>query len=182
MIDERALGGLKLKAHRTFLHLGNAHPCLYNDEFEELGIRILLHPPSWPNLAPCDLWLFGYLQQCLKGQSFNNHMALQTEMSKFLMSIEVWTFVRVFTEWKRRLRPWVEQGGDYLSMGRFALLLLKLSGISVKVKGISTLPIRRGTHLPLPQNTLKKHLINTMVFQVRSIHIPTHPHLPACAH
>jgi hypothetical protein len=64
-------------------------------------------------------------------------MALQADVSDVLMSIEVETFVRVFTEWKRRSRQCLEQGGDYLSISRFALLFLKLSGILLQVKGLA---------------------------------------------
>jgi histone-lysine N-methyltransferase SETMAR len=114
IVDDRALRRPRLKARGTFLHLDNARPHLCNDAFEDLGIKRLPHPPYSPDLAPCDFWLFGYLKQCLEGQSFDSPIALQAAVSEILMSIEVGTFVRVFTEWKRRLLQCIEQGGDYL--------------------------------------------------------------------
>jgi histone-lysine N-methyltransferase SETMAR len=109
-----ALGCPNLKARGTFLHLDNARRHLCNNEFEVLGIKRLPHPPYSPVLAPYDFWRFGYLQQYLKEQSFDNRTALQSDMSKLLMSIEGGIFVRVFTEWKRRLQQCVEQGRYYL--------------------------------------------------------------------
>jgi hypothetical protein len=114
IIDNRALGRPKLKARGIFLYLDSARPHLCNDEFEELEIRRLLHPPYSLDLASCNFWIFGHLKQCVKGQSFDNPMAFQAEVSEILISIEVGTFVRVFTEWKWLLRQCVEQGGNYL--------------------------------------------------------------------
>jgi hypothetical protein len=57
-------------------------------------------------------------------------MALQGEMSDILMSIEVRTFMRVFTEWKPLLRQCIEWRGDYLWAGRFVLLFLIFSNFA----------------------------------------------------
>jgi hypothetical protein len=51
-------------------------------------------------------------------------MAMQAEVSEILMLIEVETFMKVFIEWKWRLRRCIEQGGDYSDDGyrRFPLI------------------------------------------------------------
>jgi hypothetical protein len=104
IIDDRTLHRSKLKACRPFLYLDNPRPHFCSDEFEELWMRRLLQPPYSADLAPCDVWLFGYLKHCVEGQSFDNPMTLQAEKSEIVMSIEVGTFMRVFTEWTPRLR------------------------------------------------------------------------------
>jgi hypothetical protein len=98
IIDGTALGRPKLKAGGPFLPLDNAFPHLCNAKSEEPGIRKLFHSPYSRDLAPCDLWPFGYLQQCLEGQSFDNLMALQADMPEISLVIEVGTFVRMLTE------------------------------------------------------------------------------------
>jgi hypothetical protein len=81
--------------------------------FEELGVIRLLHPLYIQDLTPCDFWLFACLEHCLEGQSFDDPRALQAEVSEILMSIKVGTFVRVLTEWERRLPECAEQRGDH---------------------------------------------------------------------
>jgi hypothetical protein len=137
MIDDSTLSRPTLKARGMFLNLDNARPHLCNDTFKELWIGRRPHLPSSEDLAPCNFSLFRHHKQCLKGQSFDNPVALQIGGSEILMSIEVGTFVRVFTEWKRCLRQYIEEGGDSLEASRVALLFLKLSRSLLEAKGLT---------------------------------------------
>jgi histone-lysine N-methyltransferase SETMAR len=114
IVEHRARNRPTKRACGTFLHLDNARPHLAADEFEELGIRRLPHPPYSPDLAPCDFWLFAHLKQCLEGQFFDDDIQLRLAVSAILMAIDIDVFVRVFDEWKRRLQQCIDQGGDYL--------------------------------------------------------------------
>jgi hypothetical protein len=103
-IDRRVLGRPKWKACGTLLDFDDARPHLCNDESEVLGIRRIFHPSNSPDLALCHFWRSGDLEQGLEGQSFDDSMALRAGVSGILISMEV-GIVRIFTEWRPRLRP-----------------------------------------------------------------------------
>jgi hypothetical protein len=114
IVDDRALSRPKLKASGIFLHLDNAQPHLASDKYGTFGIKKLSYPPCGLNLAPCDFWLFGYLEHCHDGRFFGDDIALEGVVSEIAMSIEPDMFLRVFPEWKHRLQQCIDQGGDYL--------------------------------------------------------------------
>jgi histone-lysine N-methyltransferase SETMAR len=111
--EDRAQTRPKLKARRTFLHLDNARPHLTPEQYNDYGITRLPHPPYSPDLSPCDFWVFGYLNHCLAGRVCDDDVALKESVSEILMSIEPDVFIRVFKEWKDRLRQCIDQGGGY---------------------------------------------------------------------
>jgi hypothetical protein len=85
-----------------------------SDKYNKCGILKLLRPPSSPDLALCDFWLFGYLKHCLEGRFFDDDVALEGSMSEIPMSIEPDMFVRVFADWKHLLQQCIDQRGDHL--------------------------------------------------------------------
>jgi hypothetical protein len=103
-----------LKASRTFLHLENARPHLTSGKYDKFGIKGLPHPPDSPDLAPCDFWLFGYLEHCVEGWFFHDDIALEGAEPEILVSIKPDMFVRVFAEWKHWLQHYIDQAGDYI--------------------------------------------------------------------
>jgi hypothetical protein len=58
-------------------------------------------------------------------------------VSEVLMSIGPDMFMSVFAEWKRRLQPCSDQGGDYPSIWRIAWPFIKLSGTGPQANGLS---------------------------------------------
>jgi hypothetical protein len=115
---------------------------LASEKYDEYGIKRLPHPLYSPDLAPCDFSLFGYPKQSLEGQFFDDDLALEVAVSEILMSIEPDVFVRVFAEWKRRLQPCIDQGGDYRSTSRLALLFIRSLRIPPQANGLSAPPVR----------------------------------------
>jgi histone-lysine N-methyltransferase SETMAR len=112
--DNRAFGCSKVTASGPFLHFDNARPRLASDKYGMFGIERLSHPPYSPDMAPCDFWVFRYLNRCLEGLFFDDDIAPEGAVSGILMSMEHDMFVRVFVEWKHRLQQCVDHGGDYL--------------------------------------------------------------------
>jgi hypothetical protein len=47
----------------------------------------------------------------MDGRTYNDGMTLQSDMNDILESIKPEIFVRVFTEWQRRLQARIEGGG-----------------------------------------------------------------------
>jgi hypothetical protein len=46
------------------------------EKIKELGLILVLQPPYFPDLAPCDFFLFGYLKQHLE----EKHLTREDEM------------------------------------------------------------------------------------------------------
>jgi len=97
-----------------FLHIDNARPHLVQSKFDSMGIHRLPHPPYSPDIAPCDFWLFGYLKMKLEGMFFDTPAALLAEVEEILGDISITEWVKVFDEWKDRLKRCIDAEGEYL--------------------------------------------------------------------
>jgi hypothetical protein len=99
IVVDRALSRPKLKTSGTY---------------DTFGIKKLPHPLCSPELAQRDCWRLEYLKHCLEGHFFDDDIALEGAMSVILLSIEHEMLVRLFVEWKNRLRQSIGQRGDNL--------------------------------------------------------------------
>jgi hypothetical protein len=61
-------------------------------------MKSALRPPYSPNLAPSDFCLFGYVQKCLAGLSFEDADQLLAAVEGVLEGIEKVTLQTVFLE------------------------------------------------------------------------------------
>jgi hypothetical protein len=75
---------------------------------------IAVHPPSSPDLAPSDFYLFGHVQGLLRGESFETGGQLLLAVEGILSSLTKWTLTKVFLEWMKRLERCIETDGDYV--------------------------------------------------------------------
>jgi histone-lysine N-methyltransferase SETMAR len=60
---------------KLLVHADNARPHtakLSTQYFNENRMKSVLHPPSSPDLAPSDFYLFGHVKRCLAGLSFED--------------------------------------------------------------------------------------------------------------
>jgi hypothetical protein len=71
------------------------------------------HPPYSPDLAPSDFYLFGYVNICLAGPSFEDADQLFAAVKGVLEGIEKVTLQTVFLEWMDRLRKCIANNGEY---------------------------------------------------------------------
>jgi histone-lysine N-methyltransferase SETMAR len=75
------------------------HMSAASHEFvEENGMARAHHPPYSPDLAPSDFCLFGYMEHCLRGQSFEAADALFSASEVISLGIEQSTLDAVFVE------------------------------------------------------------------------------------
>jgi hypothetical protein len=67
--------GRKSHERRVMVHFGNA-PIHNTEEVQNyltnLGFKRMEHPPSSPDLAPCDFYLFGAMKENFSGQRFES--------------------------------------------------------------------------------------------------------------
>jgi len=83
------------------------------DIFVRENLVTLPHPPYSPDLAPSDLYLFGYIKHCLQGRSFDTENELISEIRVIMSKISKETLYSVYEQWIHRLESVIEHGGEY---------------------------------------------------------------------
>jgi hypothetical protein len=71
------------------------------------------HHPYSPDLAPSDLYLFGYVKRCLAGLSFEDADQVLAAVGRVLKGMEKMTLQAVFLEWMDRLRKYIAINEEY---------------------------------------------------------------------
>jgi hypothetical protein len=72
------------------------------------------YPPYSPDLAPSDFDLFGYVERCRTGLSFEDADQLLTAVEGVRKGIEEVTLQTVFLEWMDRLWKCIVTNGKYI--------------------------------------------------------------------
>jgi histone-lysine N-methyltransferase SETMAR len=57
-------------------------------EIEKLGRSRIQHPPYSPDISPCDFWLFGLLNETLKGNQYNDSKSISDAVLVTLAEIQ----------------------------------------------------------------------------------------------
>jgi hypothetical protein len=78
----------------------------------ENHIGRVAHPPSSPDLAPLDFWLFGHVKTSLVFQTFDKPEQQLEAITEFLNEIQPPEMVAVFSHWVERVRWVLEDNGD----------------------------------------------------------------------
>jgi hypothetical protein len=81
--------------------------------FNENRMQSVPHPPYPHDLAPSDLYLFGYVKRCLAGFSFEDADQLLAAVKDVLERIEKMNLQAVFLKWMDRFRKCIATNGDY---------------------------------------------------------------------
>jgi hypothetical protein len=71
------------------------------------------HSPCFPDPAPSDFYLFGYVKGCLAGLSFEDADQLLAPVEGILEGIDKLTLQAVFLEWMDRLRKCIAASVEY---------------------------------------------------------------------
>ena len=76
-----------------------AHKSAMVQEYlKESGLDVLDHPPYWPDLSPCDLWLFPRLKEMLAGHHFDSHCGIGSAVYQCLQHIPKEDYWAAFLE------------------------------------------------------------------------------------
>ena len=77
------------------------------------GMEPVQHPPYSPDLAPFDFFLFPRMKDSLKGIRFQSTEELNKASENYLKRLLKKDFEEVFQDWKRRVKKYVDAGGNY---------------------------------------------------------------------
>jgi hypothetical protein len=70
------------------------------------------HPPSLPDLAASDFYLFGYVKHQLQGHEFTEEAKFVSAISEIFNQIPPDTLVDVFDHWMRKLQRCIDISGE----------------------------------------------------------------------
>jgi hypothetical protein len=87
----------RLTIHYNYARVQNVRNV--SERLKEYGFVQLVHPPSLPDLAPCDFFLFGYLGKRLKQSAYSTPNELEDAIARTIGAIPRETFLDVFASW-----------------------------------------------------------------------------------
>ena len=74
-----------------------------------MGIKIVLHPPYSPDLAPCDFWLFPKLRGC----RYETIEEMKEAVTKVIDMLTQEDFYGTFQKLLEQCNKCIAAGGDY---------------------------------------------------------------------
>ena len=76
-------------------------------------ITALDHPPYFPDLAPCDFWLFPMLKAVMKGTHFLSLEEITASVTRKLKRLKEEGFTKCFCGWQNRMQKRIDLEGEY---------------------------------------------------------------------
>jgi histone-lysine N-methyltransferase SETMAR len=107
----------KLRTTAAHPHVDNAKPHTSKmsiEKIEEMGFVLVPQPLCFPDLAPCDVFLLGYLKQDLEGKYFTSENQVIAAVRDVFDKTPLQTFQKLMDDWQYRLRTCIQLGGEYL--------------------------------------------------------------------
>ena len=89
---------------------------LVTDYLTKMGIKIVLHPPYSPDLAPCDFWLFPKLKEKLRGCRYETIEEMKEAVTKVIDTLTQEDFHGAFEKLLERYNKYIAAGGDYFEV------------------------------------------------------------------
>jgi hypothetical protein len=98
---------------KLVVHADNATAQKCRTFYKENGLRLAPHPPSSPDLAQCDFFLFGYVKERPKGLVFPWYEELLEAIGEVVTGIESEILTAVLEYWMESLERVSKNNGDY---------------------------------------------------------------------
>jgi hypothetical protein len=89
-----------------------------SEKLAKRSIKRAPHPPSSPDISPCDSWLFGMRKHKMKDRYFQSQQAILSAVAKMRNALTFADVQRVFQEWMERLTWVVGNNGEYYPNSR----------------------------------------------------------------
>jgi hypothetical protein len=87
-------------------------------------MRTVIHLSHWVDIAPSTFYLSGYVENLLRGESFETEETFSSEVEVIMGTLEKSMFYRVFLEWMARLEQCIETNVDYVGRPRIHILVM----------------------------------------------------------
>ncbi len=78
---------------------------------DEVGLKLIRHPPYSPDLAPCDFWLFDLLKRNLT--SHTSRKELHGQITDVLEKIPEKEYLGALNKWLERMQLCINNKGEY---------------------------------------------------------------------
>ena len=101
-------------------------------EYTKKGFKRAPHSVNRPDVAPSDFFLFGFLEEKLKGKSFADVEELKETLLEILGSISIETREKVFNHWIERCNWIIDHDGAYFHKKSFYYFNYYLFSILIK--------------------------------------------------
>jgi hypothetical protein len=75
-------------------------------------MAVIPHPLCFPDLAPCDFFLFSKIKLKFKGRQFDTIEEIQAESKRVLVTLTEKDFQEAFQKWRRRWDLCLHAGGN----------------------------------------------------------------------
>ena len=82
-------------------------------KLNELGYKVLLHPPNSPNLLPTDYHFFKHLDNFLQGKPFRNQQEAENAFQEFLKSWSMNFYATAINKLTSQRQKCVDCNGSY---------------------------------------------------------------------
>jgi len=84
-----------------------------NEFLAKNNIPSLPQPPYFPDLAPCDFFLFPQLKKTMEGRRFHYIVDIQANATRQLRAIIKSDYQRCFCQWQERWNKCIQARGHY---------------------------------------------------------------------
>ena len=85
-------------------------------------VTVLPHHPYFPDLAPCDFFLFLKLKAFLAGRKYQSQQALGSAIHQYLITVPKSAYRDAFKKWIHRLKLCISSHGEYFEGMKWLLL------------------------------------------------------------
>jgi transposase len=106
----------QVNRRRLVIHADNARPHAARKWWafcEENQLRLSVHPPYSPNLAPFNFFLFGHIKHYLQGIAFPSREESLAAIHEIVGAIPRPTLEDLFRHWMERFESVSQNNGDY---------------------------------------------------------------------
>jgi hypothetical protein len=100
------------------IHLGNCkghNSGRTTRQFQDFQVTRLPHPPDYPDISPCDFWLFGWSKDQMRGHEFHGADEVRSFRLNSWGNLDQNSIISVYREWIERLQQAIRTNGEYYS-------------------------------------------------------------------
>ncbi|GFO03354.1 histone-lysine N-methyltransferase SETMAR [Plakobranchus ocellatus] len=106
--------GRHILVHLPSRQSASAHCQSGHQALDEYEWSVLEHLRYFPDLAPCDYWLFPKMKEPLRGHRFELEKNIIIESEEAIRELDKDTYITAFDSCLRRMQKSIDNGGCYV--------------------------------------------------------------------